>query len=59
MNDVMVKCEIVSLEDIKNNSYNMDFAEEIDAAYLYDEAVDVNIIKSVDEFGRKRILNRF
>lgn len=57
--DVMVACEIVSLDQIKNKSYNMDFEEGIGLAELIDEEIDIDLMRSVDEFGRQRLLNRF
>lgn len=57
--DVMVACEVVSLEDIKDKSYEIDFEDAIDFSELWDEPIDLEYAKSVDEYGRPRTCCRY
>lgn len=57
--DVMVACEVVSLEDIKDKSYEIDFEDAIDFSELWDEPIDLEYAKNVDEFGRPRTCCRY
>jgi hypothetical protein len=51
--------EIVSLDSIKDLSYNMDMAEEIDDANFMDQPIDIDNMRSRDEWGRQRVPQRF
>jgi hypothetical protein len=57
--DIYDNCEVVSLDTIKNVTYNMDFAEAIDFSELWDEPTNMDEIFDHDEWGRKRVANRF
>lgn len=49
----------VSLDSIKDMSYNMDMAEELDDADFFDEPANIDNMKSRDEWGRQRLSQRF